>query len=346
MSPQPRNANENTQNPPPNGGAPQSARVIEGFDPRAFAKNLAIEASQVIPQEFSEPDKKFVVEIIHRFCLLCGDALVKDEKYNLNAAQASLITQFIGEWTFHKSVDLINGQIPPELREGVLQKIAFTVFEIAKQAVSRNLPQDQTVNLIEAQVKKTFKAAIEDLKAKGKINDSIAQNAESQSNIDKMAQQEYAEDRLEEELSDAKILKLASLALLIKKLPQDRAKTLISKFNEAEANTLMEYMKIPRLEDKLDKTTTINCLSAIKEILPEPKVLSKDRIFAKLFKIVKNGDKNKISNIIDNERPMIKQFVLSPYTKEETNMPTRVGLVICKYLEEKLSSDDNKKEVK
>ena len=64
-------------------GAQKPARVIEGFDPRAFAKNLAMEASQVIPPELSDGDKKFVIDIVHKFCLLCGDALVKDEKYNL-----------------------------------------------------------------------------------------------------------------------------------------------------------------------------------------------------------------------------------------------------------------------
>ena len=77
-------------------GAQKPARTIEGFDPRAFAKNLAIEASQVIPPDLKDADKKFVIDIVHKFCLLCGDALVKDEKYNLLAPQASIITQFIG----------------------------------------------------------------------------------------------------------------------------------------------------------------------------------------------------------------------------------------------------------
>ena len=144
QKPAPANAANNQQANQPQGqaaGQQKPARVIQGFDQKAFAKNLAMEASQVIPGNISEADRKFVVEIIHKFCLLCGDALVKDEKYNLNAQQASMITQFIGEWTFHKSIDLINGGIAPELREGVLQKVAFTFFEIAKQAISKNFPQ-------------------------------------------------------------------------------------------------------------------------------------------------------------------------------------------------------------
>lgn len=340
----PQGANKAQANAPQGQAAAQQKpqRVIQGFDQRAFAKNLALEASQVIPPNISEADKKFVIEIIHKFCLLCGDALVKDEKYNLNAQQASMITQFIGEWTFHKSIDLINGGIAPELREGVLQKVAFTVFEIAKQAISKNLPQEQTIQVIEIQVKNCFKQAIEDLKAKGRIDEKLAENTMNQSSIDAMSQQQFEEEQgLGDDLSDAKILKLASLALLIKKLPKEKADAIVSKFNQSEAQVLSQYIKMPNLEQKIDKNITIRCLNEIKEVLPEPKIISPDRIYAKLFKIVKTNDKNKISNIIDNERPIIKQFVLSPYTKDEVKIPTRVSNVILKYLEEKLSSHDN-----
>ncbi len=342
VSQQPQNPNMQNNAQAQNPKQPQAQRTIEGFDPRAFAKNLAMEASQVIPNNINENDKKFIVEIVHKFCLLCGDALVKDAKYNLNAQQASIITQFIGEWTFHKSVDLINGGIPPELREGVLQKVAFTVFEIAKQAISRNLPQEQIISVIEIQVKNCFKQAMDELKAKGRINEETLNNTMHQSSIDDMSQQEFDQEQgLGDDLSDAKILKLASLALLMKKLPQEKTESIVSKFNQSEAQVLLQYIKMPNLEQKIDKSITIRCLEEIKEVLPEPKNISKDRIYAKLFKIVKSSEKNKISNIIDKERPQIKNFVLSPYTKEPAKIPSRVGNVICKYLEEKLSSDDN-----
>lgn len=327
--------------PQANNGAEE--RVIQGFDPREFAKNLAMEANQVVPPEISDADKKFVVELVHKFCLLCGDALVKDEKYELNAQQASLITQFIGEWTFHKSIDLIMGGIPMELREGVLQKVAFTVFEIAKQAISRNMPQEQVVTVIENQVKNCFKNALEDLKKKGKINDDVENNALSQSNIDNMSKQQFEEEHLGEDLSDAKIYKLASLALFVKKIPNKKVEALISKLPKSEAQVLAQYIKTPDLESKLDKLSAMKYLSEIKGILPEPKVISMDRVYAKLYKIVKTNDKNEISNIIDNERPQIKQFVLSPYTKDLAKIPSRVGNVVCSYLEEKLSRNDNKK---
>ena len=82
-------------------------RKIEGFDHKAFAKNLAGQAGQVVPEDIAPEDKKFVVDIVYKFCFLSGDALIKDETITLDAPQASLITQFIGEWSFHKSIDLI-----------------------------------------------------------------------------------------------------------------------------------------------------------------------------------------------------------------------------------------------
>lgn len=334
-------AGKNKQQETP-AAAKKPQRVIQGFDQKAFAKNLALEASQVVPPNVSEADKKFVIDLVYKFCLLCGDALVKDEKYNLNAEQASMITQFIGEWTFHKSIDLINGGIAVELREGVLQKVAFTVFEIAKQAISRNLPQEQTISVIEVQVKNCFKQAMDDLKNKGKINDAQLQNTMKQSSIDAMSQSQFEQEQnLGEDLSDVKILKLASLALLIKKLPKEKAEKIVSKFNQSEAQVLTQYIRMPNLEQKIDKGITIRCLEEIKNVLPEPKNISPDRIYAKLYKIVKTNDKNKISNIIDNERPLIIQFVLSPFTKEDVKIPARIGNVILKYLEEKLSNHDN-----
>lgn len=330
------------QKAPAQGSAPQQGggqpRVIEGFDPKAFAQNLAQEAGQVIPENIPPGDKKFIIELVHKFCLLCGDALVKDEKYNLNAQQASMITQFIGEWTFHKSVDLIHGGVAPELREGVLQKVAFTVFEIAKQAISRNMPQEQIISVIEIQVKNCFKQAMDDLKAKGKINDDVLNSTMSQSSIDDMTKEEFEQEQeLGADLSDAKILKLASLALLIKKLPQEKANKLISKLSQSEAQVLTQYIRMPNLEGKIDKNITRRCLEEIRGVLPEPKVITYDRVYNKLCKIVKSCDKNEISNMIDNERPLLKQFILAPFTKDEIALPIKVGCVVCKYLEEKLS---------
>ena len=310
---------------------------IAGFNPQDFAKNLAGQAGQVIPADISAADKKFIIDIVYKFCVLSGDALTKDTALNLDAAQASLITQFIGEWSFHKSIDLLRAKVNPALREGILQRVAFTVFEIAKQAVVKKMPQEQIIPLVEHHVNTCFKQAIEDLKSKGQLDEKVSDNVLHQSNIDSMAKTEVEKETVGADMSDAKILKLASLALLIKNFPAEKIKNIISKFNKPEAQVLIQYLKMPDLENKVDSDITARCITEIRKTLPEPKIVTYDRCFRKLCKIVKNSDKNSISNIIKEERPVIRDFVLSVYTKDEAVIPARVAAIICKHLEEKLT---------
>ena len=292
-------------------------RKIEGFDHKAFAKNLAVQAGQVVPPDISEADKKFVVDIVYKFSLLSGDALIKDASIKFDATQASLITQFIGEWSFHKSIDLIRSQINPSLREGILQKVAFTVFEIAKQATLKKMPPEQIIPLVEHHVNVCFKQALEDLKKKGILDDKAEQAALSQSNIDAMAPSEAQKEAIGNGMSDTKILKLASLALLIKNFPEQKIKSILSKFNQPERDVLSQYLTMEDLESKIDTRIT-----------------QRYRIARKIFKIVKNSDKEEISNIIKDERPQIREFVLSGASSEFA-LPVRVAGIICKYLEEK-----------
>lgn len=310
---------------------------IAGFNPQDFAKNLAGQAGQVIPADISAADKKFIIDIVYKFCVLSGDALTKDTALNLDAAQASLITQFIGEWSFHKSIDLLRAKVNPALREGILQRVAFTVFEIAKQAVVKKMPQEQIIPLVEHHVNTCFKQAIEDLKSKGQLDEKVSDNVLHQSNIDSMAKTEVEKETVGADMSDAKILKLASLALLIKNFPAEKIKNIISKFNKPEAQVLIQYLKMPDLENKVDSDITARCITEIRKTLPEPKIVTYDRCFRKLCKIVKNSDKNSISNIIKEERPIIRDFVFSAYTKDEAVIPARVASIICKHLEEKLA---------
>ena len=94
--------------------------AIKGFDYKAFALDLSNQAmeliqqpdSGVVPSNLTEQDKKVIIETVRKFCTMAGEALSNDNQIKFNAEQASLVTQFIGEWTFHKSIDLIKGKIP------------------------------------------------------------------------------------------------------------------------------------------------------------------------------------------------------------------------------------------
>lgn len=312
---------------------------LKTFQCEAFAKDLAAQASQVVPADISAEGKEFIVEIINRYCKMAGDALVNEQNSKLNAQQASLITQFIGEWIFHKSVDIIRAKIDPKYREGILQKVAFTVFDIAKKAVEKDIPQEQLVTLVETQVKKCFTKAIEELREKGLITKEATDDAMTQSNIDAMAAKEVQEETAKdiETMSDSKIIKLASLAVLIKNFPTERLKGILQKFNKPERDVLIQYLKMPDLEQRLDTNATMRCIEEMKNTLPEVVVVSYDRAYKKLCKIVKNSSKDELLNIINNERLEIREFVMACCENKKKKIPAHIADIIVKYLEENVS---------
>ena len=123
--------------------------ATQNFDYESFAQNLAAQAQELVPQDFDDNQKQYVINTLGNFSLLSGKALAEDPNLNFNEEQAVTITQIIAEWSFHKSVDLIRSGIPQQYWDGVMQKIAYTIFEIAKQTFSQNLPHDKILELIE-----------------------------------------------------------------------------------------------------------------------------------------------------------------------------------------------------
>lgn len=163
--------------------------AIEGFDYKGFATSMAEQAKDLVPPDLKDFEKEYIVKTLGNFTMLAGEALYNDESLELNAEQAVFITQIIAEWSFHKSIDLIHSGILPQYWDSIMQKIAFTIFEVAKQAVIRKIPQDQLLQAVEHHVVKVYKQSIEELQKKGVINEEISERAQNQSNIDAMAQQ-------------------------------------------------------------------------------------------------------------------------------------------------------------
>ena len=168
------------------------------------------------------------------------------------------------------------------------------------------------------------------------MNDAL-----SQSNIDVMATEQFEEEQQMQDdliqMSDSKVIKLASLAVLIKNFPQEKIKNILQKFNKPEREVLMKYLKMSDLEQKLDTNATLKCFNEMKNTLPEAITVSYDKAHKKLCKIVKNSDKNKILNIIDNERPIVQEFVSSCYLRKKTKISAYVADIVSKYLEENVS---------
>lgn len=323
---------------------------IEGFDFKAFARNIAEQVGPAMPPDISEPDKNYIINIVHNFCYMAGEALSNDTTINFNAEQASIVTQFIGEWAFHKAIDTIRSNIDPQFRDGILQKIAFTVFEIAKTAIIKNMPQGDMIAVVEFHVKKAYNEVLEELKNKGALTDEQVKEAQSHSNIDEMAQQ-AAQAEAEAQANgappsegyttpanDTKILKLATFAIVLKNLPQEKRQGLLDKFSPEDASMLRDYSNMADLENKLDPNLVAKGLAEIKNTLPKPKKMNKNKINQRLYNIVNNSNISKISNIISKERKAVKMFVSEVQQPTgNDNLTPRIADIICTHLEDKLS---------
>ena len=150
------------------------------FDYEAFADEMYKQSKELIPADFSEKDKKYISTTISNFVKLAGENLNNDKENNFSDEQKVFITQVIAEWTFHKSVDLIRAEIPNEYWDAVMQKIAFTIFEVIKQALLKNIPQGQVLKAVEHHVKDAYKMCIKGLP----IDDKQKKIASKYSNID------------------------------------------------------------------------------------------------------------------------------------------------------------------
>lgn len=344
--------------------------AIEGFDYKNFAASMAEQAKDLVPADLQDREKEYIVKTLGNFTLLAGEALYNDESLNLNADQAVFITQIIAEWSYHKSIDLVKSGILPQYWDSIMQKIAFTIFEVAKQAVIRNIPQDQLLQAVEHHVIKVYKQSIEELEKKGVIDEEVKNRAESQSNIDAMAQQAQAEQqkkmqeiaeqadksRAEAEKKRAeadarknaaksvevpqglsnKQMKLMSLALVLKILSQDKVMTILNKFDSNDSLLISQYMNMANLESQLDGDLVTDCLKEIKGFLPVKRKLTKENVILDLLNVYKNSSREKVEKILKNERPLVKRFVTQAYDGEYGNMPLKVAGIVAQYLEESI----------
>ena len=341
--------------------------AIEGFDYKEFAEMMSSQAGELVPPNFDEMQKNYVVKTLTNFTLLAGEAISNDPKLNFNADQAVFVTQIIAEWSFHKSIDLIHSGIMPEHWDGVMQKIAFTIFEIAKQAIQKNIPQDKTLQLIEHHVDKTYKEAIEDLEKRGIISSEISKQAASQSNIDDMAAQVQAQEEAERQAQaeaqanlQAQVepqvpattggtavapqdrdLKLKSMAMVLKLLDEKRVEEVLKQFSEETANELKMLIKTKRLEEQVDLKVARQCLEDLKQIIPKKRKLSQDNMVRAMDKIFNQHQMEDVEQAVKSERAFVKRFVSQSYEGDYyQGVPLRVAKILVDYVQNNVKDND------
>ena len=331
---------------------------IEGFDYKQFATDLATQAKDLVPQEFEQFQKDYVVNTLANFSNMAGEAISNDAEAGFNAEQAIFLTQIIAEWSFHKSVDVIRSGIQPEYWDVVLQKIAFTIFEIGKNTIKQNLPQDKILELVESQVLKAYEEALEELQQRGMIDEELKEKAEKQNNLNQLMEQVEAEQAAQREAEaaqqqqtqegvpsevqqpvvqnnevDKKLFKLASLALLLRTMSQDRVSTILNKFNQQDAQLVIQYMNMPDLNQRVDTNTAMQCLKEIKTNLPSRRATTKNQLIFRIKNALQDTPREKLDLLLKHERINVKKFVTTALQDELYELPPKVSNVIAQHIE-------------
>ena len=65
--------------------------AIEGFDYKEFAEMMSSQAEELVPPNFNDMQKEYVVKTLTNFTLLAGEAISNDTKLNFNADQAVFV---------------------------------------------------------------------------------------------------------------------------------------------------------------------------------------------------------------------------------------------------------------
>ena len=334
---------------------------IEGFDYKQFSTDLAAQAKELVPQDFEPFQKDYVVKTLANFSLMAGEAISNDAEAGFNAEQAIFLTQIIAEWSFHKSVDVVRSGIQPEYWDIVLQKIAFTIFEIGKNTIKQNMPQDKILELIESQVLKAYQEALDELQQRGIIDEELKENAAKQNNLNQLVEQVEAEQAAQREAEaqaaaqqqevqqnvstqqpvqsqqyagdDRKLFKLASLALLLRTMSQDKISSILNKFNPQDAQLVIQYMQMPDLNQKVDANTAIQCLKEIKTSLPSKHATTPNQLIYRIKNSLQNVPRENLELFLKQERINVKRFVTTALQDELYELPPKVANVIAQHIE-------------
>lgn len=345
--------------------------AIDGFDYKVFAQSMAEQAKELVPKDLQPDEQEYIVNTLGNFTLMAGEAIYNDESLQLTSEQAVFITQIIAEWSFHKSIDLIHSGISREYWDTIMQKIAFTIFEVAKQGIIRNIQQEQLLQAVEMHVVKVYKKCIEDLEKRGVINEEVKELAENQSNIDEMAKQaaqeqikqkeaqleetdnrrKQAQKRREEERKQRRIereleatagsvtvrnMRLMSLALVMRLLSPDKAKAIMANFDDGDNKLILNYMGMANLESQIDGDILLNSLREMKNYIPSKRKISKENVMGDLLRLYRANPREKIEKIIKNERPLVKRFIAQAYDGEYSGLPLQVADIVAQYVEDSI----------
>ena len=139
-----------------------------------YILELCIQAENLMPEDISITNQREIISTIYNFLKIAYDALSKED--NLNHENVLFIMQLLGEWVFHKGIDMKRAGMEEKYIQKIQQKLAFVIYEISKVAIEKNLTEGEIIQIVEHHVKKCYDEEIKNSFVKGDINFPISKD--------------------------------------------------------------------------------------------------------------------------------------------------------------------------
>lgn len=317
---------------------------IQNFIPDEYAKNMAQEAMQVVPLDLSQSQGEYIINKVYQFAALAGDALNQDTTLSLNLEQAQVISQFIGEWTFHKAIDMIRANVKEDHWDNILQQVAFAIFQRAKESMIANVSKDDLVKVIEQEVKNSYEYAMRELANSGVIEEKALPEILERSNLDEMAQIVYDSDSSISDEQRVKNQKYASIALLLKTVDSDRRQKILKNIEQKEP--IQSYLEDEHLVEKVDPKQLNDCVKKLNEAAETKKYEPPPVNYLALIKeLGEDTSEKEIYDLVKYERKKINNFVALALEDEPTKdmvvkFSPHLSKVIYRYLKTKVNIEN------
>ena len=132
---------------------------------------------------------------------------------------------------------------------------------------------------------------------------------------------------------DSKVLKLATVAMLFKKMNQDKVQTILNKFNPEDAQNVIKFMQVPNLQDRIGAANALRCLQEIKTNLPKVTELNPSSVVARIRNSVSKYSSKEIDTILIRERVEVKRLVFNALEgKYYDKIPPKVASIVATHL--------------
>ena len=131
-----------------------------------------------------------------------------------------------------------------------------------------------------------------------------------------------------------KLLKLVTVALLLKRMDdEDQVQSILERFDQEDAGTVIKYMYANNLEREVDPAVTMKFLDELAEKLPQATEVNKKRVIQRVQHVVSTVGKNRMEKKLQLERHKVSQFVFNAVEGEYYEISTRIANIIATYLE-------------